>query len=81
LLEKHQAHYVGFAHGRLDIQTKGHSLEAIDLLFSGPKILMHLPADELARLQEQEIASALADDRIELGGVKGKSEVMHVESV
>lgn len=62
-------------------ETKGKSLEQIDLLFSGEKILMDLPTDELARMQDQGIASALADHRIELGDVKFVVDAVHTDRV
>ncbi|CAK7224533.1 hypothetical protein SCUCBS95973_005549 [Sporothrix curviconia] len=45
-------------------ETKGKTLEQIDLIFSGPKVLMHATVEELEELQRQEIATAIAENRI-----------------
>lgn len=45
-------------------ETKGKTLEQIDLIFSGPKVLMHATIEELEDLQRQEIAAAIAENRI-----------------
>ncbi|CAK7207184.1 hypothetical protein SEUCBS139899_009992 [Sporothrix eucalyptigena] len=45
-------------------ETKGKTLEQIDLIFSGPKVLMHATTEELEELQRQEIAAAIAENRI-----------------
>lgn len=58
-------------------QTKGKSLEQIDLLFSGPRVLLDLPEEELLRLQEEEIQAAIAEHRVELG--EGK-KMVHLEN-
>ena len=62
-------------------QTKGKSLEQINLLFSGPKILLDLPMDELERMQQEEIDTVIAEDRIKLGGSKMTADTVHIERV
>jgi hypothetical protein len=58
-------------------QTKGKSLEQIDLLFSGPEVLLDLPKSQLEQLQQEEISVALTERPKEFVGASGD----HVESV
>jgi len=62
-------------------ETKGKSLEQIDLLFSGPKILMDLPESELRRMQEEGIQRAVADNLVELTDGKDLANTLHIEAV
>ncbi|KAH9911642.1 general substrate transporter, partial [Amylocystis lapponica] len=58
-------------------ETKGKTLEQIDLLFSGPKVLLDLSQAELLALQSAQIDSAM-----EHGAAKGgKSDAAHIEDV
>ena len=56
-------------------------MEQIDLLFSGPRVLIDMPESELVKLQEQEIQMALAEHRVELTEGKDLSQPVHVETV
>jgi hypothetical protein len=56
-------------------------LEQIDLLFSGPRVLIDMPESELVKLQEQEIQIALAEHRIELTEGKASPQIVYVETV
>ena len=40
-------------------QTKGKTLEQIDLLFTGPKVLLDMSEDELLALQESHMEMAI----------------------
>ncbi|GAD97952.1 hypothetical protein FG04062.1 [Paecilomyces variotii No. 5] len=62
-------------------ETKGKSLEQIDLLFSGPKVLLDLPESEMIKLQDRGIEAALEKDQLGKPGVKMLPESVHVESV
>lgn len=61
------------------MKAKGKTLEQIDLLFSGPKVLLDLSEAERRRLQEEEIHAAIAERRVELSEGKEVPEVEHVE--
>lgn len=64
------------------MQTKGKSLEQIDLLFSGPKVLIDASEEELREMQKQEIKHALAEKRVKIGGdIEAVDQVAHIENV
>ncbi|KAL1963340.1 hypothetical protein VTN77DRAFT_8461 [Rasamsonia byssochlamydoides] len=56
-------------------------LHSIDLLFSGPKVLLDIPQADLVRLQEEEIHAAIAENRVELAEGKEIPGMEHVERV
>ncbi|KAJ5261397.1 Sugar transporter STL1 [Penicillium angulare] len=60
-------------------ETKGKSLEQIDLLFSGPGVLLDIPSEELAIMQDGEIHTAVVKNRIQVD--EPVLNVLHIENV
>lgn len=61
-------------------QTKGKTLEQIDLLFTGPKVLIDISEEELLAMQERHIEKAVHNE-YSLKGDKGFDGAAHVEVV
>ncbi|KAH8800222.1 general substrate transporter [Xylogone sp. PMI_703] len=62
-------------------ETKGKSLEQIDFLFSGPRVLIDIGEEDLLNLQELEIQKAIMERRVETLMNKDLEETTHVEEV
>ena len=62
-------------------QTKGKSLEQIDLLFTGPKVLIDISEDDLLEMQQQQIEHAAHENRVGLKGATTFGDAEHDEGV
>lgn len=45
------------------------TLEQIDSLFSGPKVLIHATSDELQQMQDQDIKEVMTEEHVEYSSV------------
>ncbi|MCJ1304603.1 hypothetical protein MMC08_007416 [Hypocenomyce scalaris] len=62
-------------------ETKGKSLEQIDLLFTGPKVLIDISEDDLFEMQQRQIEHAAQENRVGLKGAATFGDAEHDEGV
>ncbi|KAI1619783.1 general substrate transporter [Exophiala viscosa] len=60
-------------------ETKGKTLEQIDLLFTGPKILINVSNEELARMQQRQVEQVIDHKSFVLKGITQATQAKHVE--
>lgn len=81
--EPHWSPSLGFLADELFIFTDKREVtltfEQIDLLFSGPKVLLDISNEELPSMQEAEIHNAAVERRIDVD--ETKLNVLHIEDV
>ncbi|KAK5031231.1 hypothetical protein LTS07_004966 [Exophiala sideris] len=60
-------------------ETKGKTLEQIDLLFTGPKILINVSDEEMARMQQRQLEQVIDHKAIDLKDITHMTQAKHVE--